>query len=271
MHICIQGGVNVPATSSYSAKTLIVKPEADLDINGIYDIGVVQNLLAKKGAKIEEIKKYHPDISKEENAAEKFKEAQEAYEVLSDSEKRKAYDDFLKFIFSDEFIEIFFNYEVERSSLEDLITLKINNQVVTPTYLWESNQKVLLKPENDWKFGCNYSFTLNGNIFTLSQGNFSVSESRHFTYGNESELFYLENFPKKELITRKDSNARKHGLVQLVVLIAEFGLIGFLIYTGQMDPNIILNPFNTTNMTQMYNSSAMNMSGSTNLSSLFGF
>ena len=73
------------------------------------------------------------------------------------------------------------------------------------------------------------------------------------------------------LITRKDSNARKHGLVQLVVLIAEFALIGFLIFTGQMDPNIILNPFNTTNMTQMYNSSAINMSGSSNLSSLFGF
>ena len=73
------------------------------------------------------------------------------------------------------------------------------------------------------------------------------------------------------LITRKDSNAKKHGLVQLVVLIAEFALIGFLIFTGQMDPNIILNPFNTTNMTQMYNSSAMNVSGSSNLSSLFGF
>ena len=73
------------------------------------------------------------------------------------------------------------------------------------------------------------------------------------------------------LITRKDSNAKKHGIVQLIVLIAEFGLIGFLIFTGQMDPNIILNPFNTTNMTQMYNSSAMNMSGSRNLFSLFGF
>ena len=34
-------------------------------------------------------KKYHPDVSKEENAAEKFKEAQEAYAVLSDPEKRK--------------------------------------------------------------------------------------------------------------------------------------------------------------------------------------
>ena len=29
-------------------------------------------------------KKYHPDISKEENAEEKFKEVQEAYSVLSD-------------------------------------------------------------------------------------------------------------------------------------------------------------------------------------------
>ena len=39
-------------------------------------------------------KKYHPDISKEENAEEKFKEVQEAYSVLSDENKRKQYDQF---------------------------------------------------------------------------------------------------------------------------------------------------------------------------------
>ena len=39
-------------------------------------------------------KKYHPDVSKEPDAAEKFKEAQEAYAVLSDEEKRKQYDQF---------------------------------------------------------------------------------------------------------------------------------------------------------------------------------
>lgn len=39
-------------------------------------------------------KKYHPDVSKEENAAELFKEAQEAYAVLSDAEKRRQYDQF---------------------------------------------------------------------------------------------------------------------------------------------------------------------------------
>lgn len=39
-------------------------------------------------------KKYHPDVSQEENAAEKFKECQEAYAVLSDPNKRKQYDQF---------------------------------------------------------------------------------------------------------------------------------------------------------------------------------
>ncbi|MEG2351321.1 MAG: molecular chaperone DnaJ [Bacilli bacterium] len=39
-------------------------------------------------------KKYHPDVSKEANAEEKFKEAQEAYSVLSDSEKKSKYDQY---------------------------------------------------------------------------------------------------------------------------------------------------------------------------------
>ncbi len=55
-----------------------------------------------KGASQDEIKKayrklskqYHPDINKEANAEDKFKEISEAYEVLSDEQKRAQYDQF---------------------------------------------------------------------------------------------------------------------------------------------------------------------------------
>ncbi|HTV94821.1 MAG TPA: DnaJ C-terminal domain-containing protein [Steroidobacteraceae bacterium] len=54
----------------------------------------------KRGASAEDIKrayrklarKYHPDVSKERNAEARFKDVQEAYEVLKDPEKRATYD-----------------------------------------------------------------------------------------------------------------------------------------------------------------------------------
>ncbi|TLS53745.1 molecular chaperone DnaJ [Paenibacillus antri] len=56
----------------------------------------------QKGASADEIKKayrklareYHPDVNKAPDAADKFKEAKEAYDVLSDDSKRANYDRF---------------------------------------------------------------------------------------------------------------------------------------------------------------------------------
>lgn len=61
-----------------------------------------QVLGVPRGAKEEEIKKayrrlakqYHPDVNKDKNAEEKFKDISEAYNVLSDTEKKKQYDMF---------------------------------------------------------------------------------------------------------------------------------------------------------------------------------
>jgi molecular chaperone DnaJ len=39
-------------------------------------------------------RKYHPDVNKESDAADKFKEVKEAYEVLSNDQKRAQYDQF---------------------------------------------------------------------------------------------------------------------------------------------------------------------------------
>ncbi|MCK4642366.1 DnaJ domain-containing protein [bacterium] len=42
-------------------------------------------------------KKYHPDINKAAGAADKFKEVNEAYQILSDKEKRNKYDTYRKY------------------------------------------------------------------------------------------------------------------------------------------------------------------------------
>ena len=47
-----------------------------------------------KSAFRKKAKEFHPDVNKEANASEKFKEVQEAYEVLSDSTKRSQYDQY---------------------------------------------------------------------------------------------------------------------------------------------------------------------------------
>ncbi|WP_457598889.1 DnaJ domain-containing protein, partial [Hydrogenimonas sp.] len=56
-------------------------------------LGVSENASAEeiKRAYRKLARKYHPDINKDPEAEEKFKEINAAYEVLSDPEKKKQY------------------------------------------------------------------------------------------------------------------------------------------------------------------------------------
>ncbi len=64
------------------------------DYYDVLDVDKNADQPAIKSAFRKMAKQYHPDVSKEENAEAKFKEVQEAYEVLSDSSKRQQYDTF---------------------------------------------------------------------------------------------------------------------------------------------------------------------------------
>ena len=64
------------------------------DYYEVLGVGKDADEAALKKAYRELAKKYHPDVNPSEEAAEKFKEASEAYSVLSDPEKRKQYDQF---------------------------------------------------------------------------------------------------------------------------------------------------------------------------------
>ena len=68
------------------------------DKRDYYDVlGVSKNATAQeiKSAYRKKAKEFHPDLNKDDpKAADKFKEAQEAYETLSDDNKRKMYDQF---------------------------------------------------------------------------------------------------------------------------------------------------------------------------------
>ncbi|EEH07456.1 chaperone dnaJ [Histoplasma capsulatum G186AR] len=80
-----------PFTKAFHASALC---QATRDPYSVLGVGKDASAADIKRAYYGLAKKYHPDTNKDANAKEKFAEAQSAYELLSDSEKRQAYDRF---------------------------------------------------------------------------------------------------------------------------------------------------------------------------------
>lgn len=76
---------------------LDAEPDAPLTLYGALGIKAAAGPSEIKAAYRRMAKQWHPDVCKEDGAAERFKQIQAAYEVLSDPMKRKKYDAGLAF------------------------------------------------------------------------------------------------------------------------------------------------------------------------------
>ncbi len=95
----------------------------NLDYYEVLGVSKTASLQEIKTAYRRLAKKYHPDVSSEANAQEKFKEVSQAYQILSDPEKRQQHDQELNSK------TIFFDYEFKTSSkTKQSICQYCNNQ-----------------------------------------------------------------------------------------------------------------------------------------------
>ncbi|XP_076927078.1 chaperone protein dnaJ A6, chloroplastic-like, partial [Bidens hawaiensis] len=81
-------------TASSCGRRRLICSASSTDYYKVLKLGKKATLQEIKSSYRALARKYHPDMNKSDGAEEKFKEISAAYEVLSDEEKRSAYDRF---------------------------------------------------------------------------------------------------------------------------------------------------------------------------------
>jgi DnaJ-class molecular chaperone len=147
-------------------------------------------------------KKYHPDVNKDPEAAEKFKEITQAYNVLSNSQKRRQYDSptpdfsFFEDIFGG--FEGFFNFGFNRQKFNNSsIEVVVPYQLKDFLYEKETTIKYTRRKTCDKcrKIESNCSFCNNGTIYEHIEKDIKIPigvNAAPFILKNEGNQEFLE-------------------------------------------------------------------------------
>jgi len=142
-------------------------------------------------------KKYHPDLNPEnpEAAAEKFKEISEAYEILSDSEKREKYNRELE----EERKQIEYQNQVE-------LQRKIQQDMQSKANRYDVNFKNSIKQEESYNEP-QIKYTVN-----------EVMQNNHSTFNKEQEEYYrnMQEYQMKKAYNDAYIEALKSMGVEIV-------------------------------------------------------
>ena len=96
-----------------------------------------------------------------------------------------------------EHVRIGFSIEMEKTSVENLVSLKEDGKRLEAKIEWQNNL-CLIKAPGDFKKGCAYVISLQGDAYTKDGRKYSLNIYREFIFGKETETFKLLNVEEEK-------------------------------------------------------------------------
>ena len=181
------------------------------------------------------VKKYHPDLQEnnlKENYEEKIKKINEAYEILSDEEKRKNYDLNLKnnFIPIEEFNNLYNENIYLKKQLNYLKNTLINNNYYSNKI---NNEKINYNNLNN--------YNINKNIYEKNNIN-----------NNLNNNFYYNNLKNKKIKNKFNFKNFSKNILALIITIFIILFIGFILWHISATKNYLINLYNENGVLKFF-------------------
>ena len=177
------------------------------------------------------VKKYHPDLQEnnlKENYEEKIKEINEAYEILSDEEKRKNYDLNLKNNFIP--IEEFNNLYNENINLKKQLNYLKNTLSNINNYSNKINNEKI-----------NYN---NLNNYNINKNNYEKN--------NINNNFYYNNLKNRKIKNKNNFKIFSKNILALIITIFIILFIGFILWHIPATKNYLINLYNENGVLKFF-------------------